>query len=35
MLRRSLLKRKNNDARTEAELISLNRAKLFEEEQEA
>ncbi len=32
MLRRSLLKCKNNDARTEAELISLNRPKLFEEE---
>lgn len=32
MLRRSLLKCKNNDARTEAELISLNRLKLFEEE---
>ncbi len=33
MLHRSLLKCKNNDARTEAELISLNRPKLFEEEQ--
>lgn len=31
MLRRSLLECKNNDARTEAELISLNRPKLFEE----
>lgn len=31
MLRRSLLKCKNNHARTEAELISLNRPKLFEE----
>ncbi len=35
MLHCSLLKCKNNDARTEAELISLNRPKLFEEEQEA
>ena len=33
MLRRSLLKCKNNDARTEAELISLNRPKLFEEQE--
>ncbi len=33
MLHRSLLKCKNNDARTEAELITLNRPKLFEEEQ--
>lgn len=32
MLRHSLMKCKNNDARTEAELISLNRPKLFEEE---
>lgn len=32
MLHRSLLKCKNNDARTEAELISLNRPNLFEEE---
>lgn len=32
MLRRSLLKCKNNDAIIEAELISLNRPKLFEEE---
>lgn len=32
-LRRTLLKCKNNDARTEAELIALNRPKLFEEEQ--
>lgn len=31
-LRRVLLKCKNNDARTEAELIALNRPKLFEEE---
>lgn len=32
MLRRSILKCKNNDVRTEAELISLNRPKLFESE---
>lgn len=31
-LRHALLKCKNNDARAEAELISLNRPKLFEEE---
>ena len=30
-LRRTLLECKNNDARTEAELIALNRPKLFEE----
>ena len=31
-LRRTLLELKNNDVRTEAELIALNRTKLFEEE---